>query len=294
MWRPVLSVVLAFACAGARGAASDDWYAPGLLASAANATDSAQEARPAIPAPVENPISIDYLKLLWADTVETATGPLNWDHDEWRDFALIGGGIVVTAAVLDKPIKDAAQRNRSKSSDRFFRDIEKFGTKQYGLPLMAGFYGYGALADDNTAKAVALDGVSASIISALATSAIKGVVGRRRPNTGMGPHSFSPFQGDYSFPSGHATGAFAFASVIATHYDNPWVDATAYGVAGLVGLARIQLNAHWASDVVGGALIGGVIGHHLVHFNQERREQHSAFTPTISTDGQQLLLTWAF
>jgi len=291
MWRVLSLVVFALACAEGRAATADDWYAPELIAK----TDSdPAEARPATPPPVENPISIDYLKLLWADTVETATGPLHWDHDEWRDLALIGGGLVVTAAVLDKPIKDLAQRNRSNSSDRFFRDIEKFGTKQYGLPLLAGFYGYGALADDNEAKAVALDGFSASIISSLATSAIKGVVGRRRPNTGMGPHSFSPFQGDYSFPSGHATGAFAFASVIATHYDSPWVDATAYGVAGLVGLARIQLNAHWASDVVAGGLIGGVIGHHLVHFNEQWREEHSAFAPTISTDGQQLLLSWKF
>lgn len=292
MWRVLLLVVLVLACADVRATTADDWYAPELIA---KADADPGESRTATPPPVENPISGDYLRLLWADTVETATGPLHWDHDEWRDLALITGGLVVTVAVLDKPIKDLAQRNRSQSSDRFFRDIEKFGTKQYGLPLLAGFYGYGALEDDNRAKAVALDGFSASIISALATSAIKGVVGRRRPNTGMGPHSFSPFQGDYSFPSGHATGAFAFASVIATHYeDNPWIVGTSYGVAGLVGLARIQLNAHWASDVVAGSLIGGVIGHHLVQFNERWREQHSAFTPTVSTDGRQLLLSWQF
>ncbi|HEV2606557.1 MAG TPA: phosphatase PAP2 family protein [Xanthomonadaceae bacterium] len=242
----------------------------------------------------ESPISIDYLKLLWADTKETATAPLGWDRDDWRNFGLISGGLIVTMAVLDKPVRDAAQRNRSTSSDRFFRNIEKFGTKQYGLPLLAGFYGYGALADDYEAKTVALDGFSASILSSLVTSTIKGVVGRKRPNTGLGPHYFVPFQGDYSFPSGHATRAFAFASVIATHYDSPWVDATVYGVAGLVGLARIQLDAHWASDVVGGALIGGLIGHHLVNFNREWRAQHSAFVPTLSTDGQRLLLSWEF
>ena len=293
MWRSLLPVVLAFGCAQVRGAAADDWYAPQLLARAD--TDSTAEAKPAVAPPVESPISGGYLRLLWADTVETATGPLHWDHEEWRNLGLIAGGLVVTTAVLDKPIRDLAQRNRSKSSDRFFRNIEKFGTKQYGLPLLGGFYGYGLFASDNEAKAVALDGFSASIISSLATSAIKGVVGRRRPNTFRGPQSFSPFQGDYSFPSGHATGAFAFASVIATHYDdNPWIVGTSYGVAGLVGLARIQLNAHWASDVVAGGLIGGIIGHHLVHFNEKWREEHSAFTPTLSTDGQRLLLSWEF
>jgi len=292
MWHRALWLFLALVCRHAYAAATDDWYAPALFA---RADADPEEAHPAVPPPVENPISTDYLKLLWADTVEVATGPAHWDRDEWRNLGLITGGLILTTAVIDKPVRDLAQRNRSKSSDRFFRDIEKFGTKQYGLPLMAGFYGYGALENDDTAKAVALDGVSASIISALTTSAIKGVVGRRRPSTGRGPQSFSPLQGDYSFPSGHATAAFAFASVIATHYDDePWVVGTSYGVAGLVGLARIELNAHWTSDVVAGSLIGGIIGHHLVHFNEKWREQHSAFVPMLRTDGQQLLLSWEF
>jgi len=31
-----------------------------------------------------------------------------------------------------------------------------------------------------------------------------------------------------------------------------------------------------------------------VHFNERWREEHSAFTPKITTDGQQLLLSWEF
>jgi membrane-associated phospholipid phosphatase len=244
--------------------------------------------------PPESPISRDYLKLIWSDAVETATEPARWDGDDWRKAALVGGGLIFSMAVLDKPIRDAAQRSRSKSADRFFTNVQKFGTKQYGLPVLLGFYGYGALADDNEAKAVALDGFSASVISALVTSSIKGVVGRARPYAALGPHHFAPLQGDYSFPSGHATGAFAFASAIATHYDSAWVGVTAYGIAGLVGVARIEQDAHWTSDVVAGALIGGLIGHHLVEFNRRLREQDSAFAPTLSTDGQQLLLSWRF
>jgi membrane-associated phospholipid phosphatase len=239
-------------------------------------------------------LSTGYLNLLWADTKEIATEPLRWDGDDWRNFALIGGGLAVTAAVIDKPVRDAAQRNRSASSDRFFRRIERFGTKQYGLPVLAGFYAYGEFTDDYNAKTTALDGVSASVISGVATSVLKGVFGRSRPNTGKGPHDFRPFNGGASFPSGHTTGAFAFASVIAAHYDSPWVDTTAYGVASLVGLARIQLDAHWASDVVGGALIGGLIGHHLVQFNRDLREKYPGVAPILSADGQQLLLSWEF
>lgn len=281
-------------CRVAHAAASDDWNAPYLLANTASAPEpKPAQAETGYPQP-ESPLSFDYLKLIWSDTVETVTAPSHWDRDDWRNAALIGGGLVFSMAVLDRPIRDAAQRSRSKSADRFFRDIQKFGTKQYGLPVLIGFYGYGALADDNEAKAVALDGFSASVISALVTSSIKGVVGRARPYSGLGPHHFAPLQNDYSFPSGHATGAFAFASAIATHYDSAWVDVTAYGIAGLVGVARIEQDAHWTSDVVAGALIGGLIGHHLVEFNRRLREQNSAYAPTLSTDGQQLLLTWQF
>jgi hypothetical protein len=242
----------------------------------------------------ESPISRDYLKLIWLDTKETATEPLRWDGDDWRNFGLITGGLVLTAAFADKPIRDAAQRNRSAGSDKFFKQVERFGTKQYGLPVMAAFYGYGAFADDDESKQVALDGFSADVISALFTSTMKGIVGRARPNSGHGPGHFDPLKGDYSFPSGHATGAFAFASVIASHYDSPWVDATAYGVAGLVGIARIHLDAHWTSDVIAGALIGNFIGRHLVAFNRTVRANGFSLRPTVGSDGNQMTLTWSF
>src|SRR4029079_6277576 len=212
---------------------------------------------------------------------------LHWDADEWRNFGLITGGLAISVAFLDKPIRDAAQRSRSSSADDFFRNVEKFGTKQYGLPVLFGFYAVGLAVDDYNAKTVALDGFSASVISSLTTSVFKGIAGRARPNSGLGPHHWNPFGGDQSFPSGHATGAFAFAAVIAGHYDSPWVATTAYTIASLVGVARIEQDAHWASDVVAGGLIGGLIGHHLVQFNETWRENHE-LAPEIGTDGRQL------
>ncbi len=242
----------------------------------------------------ENPISFDYLKLIWADAEETATEPLRWDRDDWRNFGLVTGGLVVVGAFADESIRNNVQRNRTTGEDNFFRQVQKFGTKQYGLPVLAGFYAYGKIGDDYNAQTTALDGLSASLITALVTSTIKGVVGRARPNTGLGPGHFNPFQGDYSFPSGHATGAFTFASVIAAHYDEPWVDATAYGIASLVGVARIEQNAHWTSDVIAGGLIGGLIGHHLVEFNRELREQGISMAPTVGVDGNEVTFTWNF
>jgi membrane-associated phospholipid phosphatase len=284
------------AAAPALDADADRWLADPAGSTLVASTDTGPP-RPTSRAPYPAPeglISIGYLEVIWSDAKETATEPLRWDRDDWRTAGLIGGGLLLTGALLDKPIRDAAQRNRSTSSDRFFRDIQKFGTKQYGLPVLAGFYAYGQFADDNNAKATALDGFAANLISSLVTSTLKGAFGRARPNTGLGPGQFHSFEGDQAFPSGHATGAFTFASVIAAHYDNVWVDASAYTIASLVGVARIHLNAHWASDVVAGGLIGGLIGHHLVEFNRRLREDRSSFAPTLGTDGSELTLSWAF
>jgi undecaprenyl-diphosphatase len=57
-----------------------------------------------------------------------------------------------------------------------------------------------------------------------------------------------------SFPSGHATTAFAVAAALtrAAPARRPlWL-----AVAAVVGAARVLLNAHFLSDVVGGALLG--------------------------------------
>jgi len=294
----LLLVAVCGACNAAAAAPASDgaWLSDpvGEIFAAANTTAPASDPISTVTKPgPEGWISVDYAKLLWDDTKETATGPLHWDADEWRNFGLITGGLAISVAFLDKPIRDAAQRSRSSSADDFFRNIEKFGTKQYGLPVLIGFYGVGLAADDYNAKTVALDGFSASVISSLTTSIFKGISGRARPNTGLGPHHWNLFGGDQSFPSGHATGAFAFASVIAGHYYSPWVATTAYTIASLVGVARIEQDAHWASDVVAGGLIGGLIGHHLVHFNETWRENHE-LAPEIGTDGRELTFSWKF
>jgi undecaprenyl-diphosphatase len=58
-----------------------------------------------------------------------------------------------------------------------------------------------------------------------------------------------------SFPSGHASRAFAMATLIALG-TRPRVGAAAFVFAALVGLSRIYLGLHWPSDVLAGAVLG--------------------------------------
>ena len=123
-----------------------------------------------------------------------------------------------------------------------------------------------------SAKAVGMDGLAASLIaSGLIAQPLKYAFGRSRPNQELGAKHFDPFSGDESFPSGHTTQAFAVATVVAEHYDSLWITVTSYTLASMVGFARINNDAHWASDVLAGAAIGTFVGDLVVKINDNHR-----------------------
>ncbi len=68
-------------------------------------------------------------------------------------------------------------------------------------------------------------------------------------------------QSNGSYPSGHATGAFAVAAVFAHEFsDSRWIPWAAYGTAGLVALSRVSLGRHFPTDVMTGAVLGDSLG----------------------------------
>lgn len=95
--------------------------------------------------------------------------------------------------------------------------------------------------------------------SAVVVLAMKTIARRERPSdvpTGA-PLTNTFFNHGSSFPSGHAAGAFAVATVLATRYHrHRWVPWAAYGFAGLVSLSRITTTSHFPSDVFVGAALG--------------------------------------
>ena len=62
----------------------------------------------------------------------------------------------------------------------------------------------------------------------------------------------------FSFPSGHATNAFALAAFFATYYRQRAV--LLFVMAALAGYSRIYVGVHYPTDVLGGAILGVAFG----------------------------------
>ena len=210
--------------------------------------------------------SAGYPSLVWGDTVAVFTAPSRWDGVQWLEAAEAVSAVGATAA-FDGSIRRSVQAHRTAGEDRFMKQWQEFGN-YYAFGALAAFDAWGEMSGDIKARNVAMDGISASIIAGgLITPALKLAVGRERPSTTRSTYRFKPFSSNASFPSGHTTEAFAVATSIAENYPIWWVQTLAYGTAGLVGYARIEQNAHFASDAVAGAIVGWSVARGVVHRN---------------------------
>jgi undecaprenyl-diphosphatase len=117
--------------------------------------------------------------------------------------------------------------------------------------------------------------------------AIKNLYARPRP-VGLG----GIVPSSYSFPSGHATASAAICCTLAYVY---WREGFvsrraailfAVLVPLLVGLSRVYLNVHWATDVLGGwsaGLLIAVLSAVLYDRNRRRRAGGVGATTPITT-----------
>jgi len=93
----------------------------------------------------------------------------------------------------------------------------------------------------------------------LFTTIVKRFVGRGRPvhfdETGLLGLKLNLWDWTYqSFPSGHATTAFALAAVLGFLSERWFYPALL--LAAMIGLSRVTLGVHYPSDVLAGAVIG--------------------------------------
>ena len=241
-------------------------------------------------------------RVFW-DTGYLLTAPGRWDRQDWTRFSLFAaatGGMMGLDRQID--IESRVRHPRSASE----RDVED-GLQNLGdLPGTADdpgdAYALGLLTGNDEASRLATDAGEALVISGLVfTQSLKEVVGRSRPRVAEGPFHFAPFSGSASFPSGHTTAAFTMAAVIAEHAENNlWIAVPTYGLASMVAVARVRADAHFASDVLVGAVLGIVTARTVVRLEKQRLTQcgdgstEVAITPLVGADVRGVQVTVRF
>ncbi|HEY7598517.1 MAG TPA: phosphatase PAP2 family protein [Candidatus Limnocylindrales bacterium] len=190
-----------------------------------------------------------------------------------RSRLVIGALLAILAVAVAMLLLDAWSAGRVRELPWlvivFFNNITDFGLSGWflyptGVALLViaaidATGGSPALRGPLAALAVRLGFVFAAIaVPGLFVALIKRLIGRARPFIdGSDTWAYLPFawRPDYaSFPSGHATTAFAAAIAIGALW--PRARPVMWTYAVLIALSRVVVVAHHPSDVIAGAVIG--------------------------------------
>jgi membrane-associated phospholipid phosphatase len=174
----------------------------------------------------------------------------------WVQAGLMGAGLVLASSVLDTR---ADRWARDHAGNSFVKNFIKGGNALpwigMGVAAMAALDG-----NDRGRSRAGFAALEAGAASYAAATGFKYLVGRARPDSGLGHSSFDAFSSNATnsaFPSRHAAVAWAVATPFALEYNAPWI----YGLAAATSLARVGSREHWVSDAVGGSLLGYAMGY---------------------------------
>lgn len=156
---------------------------------------------------------------------------------------------------IDINILKAINLHRPRSLDNAFVGITNTA-EPIAVAVPVSMFVAGLIEKDNSLKYNAIQVVGALAVSTVITEGLKYTIRRPRPYVTYPYIQHRTTESDFSFPSGHATVAFATATSLSLHYPKWYVIAPSFLWATTVAYSRLDLGQHYPSDVVAGALIG--------------------------------------
>lgn len=209
--------------------------------------------------------------------------PAHLTGQDWR--ALGWSTLAVSAvAVFDEPIRDVLQRRStaaSRDAAQEFWPLSNWGPVT-GIAMV--WAGARLAADERTAVAAA-DALETIVLTGLVVATMKRLSGRARPAAGLGAAHLRPFSKHASFASGEVAQAFALATAARQHGAAPWLEGALWAFAGAATWSRLELDRHWASDAVAGALVGVAMGRWVAGRAAARRGGRNAMVAPVAVAG---------
>jgi membrane-associated phospholipid phosphatase len=200
-----------------------------------------------------------------------------------KDWAYFGGaiGLIAAAHHYDGEVRTHFIAQGAPAKGGSTQDLHD------AIPAVAavvGTWAYANFIDSSDGHREAYEMVEAAGLSLTSAYALKFAAGRERPNETSDPDKWRS-SGGSSFPSTHAAAAFAIGAVLAEsgNDDYRWMRRfLGYGVvAGYTAFERLKHNAHWLSDDVAGAEIGGATAHFVMQRAADRREARKNYTVSV-------------
>lgn len=169
--------------------------------------------------------------------------------DSYRNYYLYTAGGIILGEIFLQKVEKSIQRNIV--SNKPLGSSSKYGDLMgQGIPNGIYFLAMELAGQGHLAGLM----LRTSLMSGLTTNLLKYSVREKRPDSSA----------KNSFPSGHTTTAFAFASVVQEKHGLQY-GVPAYALATFVGFSRINDNKHYLFDVIAGGLVGTMYGLSICH-----------------------------